>query len=70
MKKKELQAKKGTSWTLVTKMSKGEPVNIDVFMKVCKYLECNIGDIMDFIPTKEETVLENRRRWWLRNKEK
>jgi DNA-binding Xre family transcriptional regulator len=50
MKKKDLQANAGISWASVTKMSKGEPVSMDVLMKVCRYLECNIGDIMDLLP--------------------
>ena len=57
MKKKDLQAKAGISCASVTKMSKGETVSMDVLMKVCKYLECNIGDIMDLIPD-EEAALE------------
>lgn len=50
MKKKDLQAQAGISWTSVTKLSKGETVSMEVLMKVCKALECNIGDIMDLIP--------------------
>lgn len=49
MKKKDLQAQTGISWTSVTKLSKGENVSMEVLMKVCKALECNIGDIMDLI---------------------
>ena len=48
MKKKDLQAKAGISWASVTKMSKGENVSMDVLKKVCKTLDCNIGDIVDF----------------------
>ncbi|HCR81929.1 MAG TPA: XRE family transcriptional regulator [Lachnospiraceae bacterium] len=51
MKKKDLQAAAGMSWASVTKLSKGETVSMEVLMKVCKALDCNIGDIMDFIPT-------------------
>lgn len=51
MKKKDLQAAAGISWASVTKLSKGETVSMEVLMKVCKTLECNIGDIMDFIST-------------------
>ncbi len=54
MKKKDLQAQAGISWTSVTKLSKGETVSMEVLMKVCKALECNIGDIMDLIPEKGE----------------
>lgn len=50
MKKKDLQAQAGISWTSVTKLSKGENVSMEVLMKVCKALGCNIGDIMDLIP--------------------
>ena len=54
MKKKDLQAKSGVSWASVTKLSKGEAVSMEVLMKVCTALDCNIGDILDFIPEKEE----------------
>lgn len=54
MKKKELQSMAGISWASVTKMSKGETVRMDVLIKVCKALECNIGDIMDLIPEENK----------------
>ena len=53
MKKKDLQSAAGISWTSVTKLSKGETVSMEVLMKICKALECNIGDIMDLIPEDE-----------------
>lgn len=54
MKKKDLQAAAGISWASVTKLSKGESVSMEVLMKVCKTLGCNIGDIMDLIPEEKE----------------
>ena len=42
MKKKDLQAKAGISWASVTKLSKGETVSMEVLMKVCKTLNCDI----------------------------
>ncbi len=54
MKKKDLQALAGISWASVTKMSKGETVSMEVLLKVCKALNCNIGDIMDVVPVMEE----------------
>ena len=47
MKKKDLQVSAGISWASVTKLSKGETVSMDVLIKVCKALDCNIGDIVD-----------------------
>ena len=33
----------------LTKMRKDEPVSIDVLLRICDKLECNIGDMMDVI---------------------
>ena len=54
MKKKDLQAKACISWASITKMSKGETVSMEVLLKVCKALDCNIGDIVDAIHISEE----------------
>ena len=50
MKKKDLQASSGVSWASITKMPKNETVSMEVLMKICKALDCNIGDIVDLIP--------------------
>ena len=57
MKKKDLQAAAGISWASVTKLSKGETVSMEVLMKICKTLNCDIGDIMELIP-EEGKVFE------------
>ena len=54
MKKKDLQAAAGISWASVTKLSKGETVSMEVLMKVCKTLSCDIGDVMELIPEEGE----------------
>ncbi|MGI6618447.1 MAG: helix-turn-helix domain-containing protein [Anaerovoracaceae bacterium] len=59
MKKKDLLATAGISWASITKLSKGETVSMEVLMKICKALDCNIGDIMDLIP-EEETSSEQQ----------
>ncbi len=56
MKKKDLQAAAGISWASVTKLSKGETVNLEVLMKICKVLGCDIGDIMELIPEADEAT--------------
>ena len=53
MKKKDLQAAAGISWASVTKLSKGETVSMEVLMKVSKTMNCDIEDIMELIPTKD-----------------
>ncbi len=50
MKKKDLAAKANISTYTLAKMSKGENVTTDILVKICKTLDCDIGDIMEFIP--------------------
>ncbi len=56
MKKKDLQAAAGISWASVTKLSKSETVSLEVLMKICKVLGCDIGDIMELIPEADEAT--------------
>lgn len=56
MKKKDLQASAGISWASVTKLSKGERVSMEVLMKICKTLNCDIGDIVELISTDENEI--------------
>ena len=38
----------------LSKLSKNQPVNMEVLSRICKELKCNIGDIVDYIPDVEE----------------
>ncbi len=53
MLKKDLQQNAHISWTSVTKMSKGEDVSMEVLKRVCLALDCDIGDIVEFLPAQE-----------------
>lgn len=55
MKKKDLQAATGISWASITKLSKNKNVSMEILMKVCKAMECDIGDIMELIPMDDES---------------
>ena len=50
MKKKDLAKAAGISNYTITKMSKGENVTVDILGKICLALNCNIDDIMEFVP--------------------
>lgn len=50
MKKKDLLATAGISQSSLSKMGRNENVNTDILVKVCKALNCDIGDIMEIIP--------------------
>ena len=50
MKKKDLQTLAGISSATITKLGKNENVNTEVLEKICRALECDISNIMEFIP--------------------
>ena len=52
MRKKDLKIVAGISSGVITKMGKGEAVTTTVLAKICKALDCNIGDIMEFVDDK------------------
>ena len=47
MTKMNLREAIGVSTATLAKMSKDESVSMDVLLRICKVLDCNIGDIMD-----------------------
>lgn len=50
MKKTELRQATGISPNTLTKFSNNTYVSMDVLVKVCRVLDCDIGDIMEIIP--------------------
>lgn len=50
MKKKDLLAVAGISQSSLSKMKKNENVNMDIVVKVCKALNCDICDIVEIVP--------------------
>ena len=49
MKKKDLIVLTGMSSSSMAKLSKNEIVSLEVLIKICNVLKCNIGDIMEFL---------------------
>lgn len=54
MKKKDLVIVAGISHSSVAKMSRGEPISMDVLLKICSALQCDIGDLVEAVPSKDE----------------
>ena len=42
----------GIGSTTLSKLSKNQVVSMDVLLKLCDVLECNIGDIVDALPNE------------------
>ena len=52
MTKTDLRMKPGMSTSTLAKMSNNENVSMEVILRICEILECNVGDVMD--ATKKE----------------
>lgn len=55
MKKTDLKESCGLSWASISKLSKGKNVSMDILMRICREMECNIGDIVEFIDDKRSS---------------
>lgn len=49
MKKKDLLATAGISQSSLSKMKRNENVNMDIVVKICKALNCDICDIVEIV---------------------
>ena len=54
MNKSELRKQAKISTNAIAKMGKNESVSMDTMNKICKVLQCNIGDVMDFVTDDEK----------------
>ena len=52
MMKKDLRAMTGVS--TMSRLSKDENVSTEILSKICSALNCDVGDIMEFVPDKKE----------------
>lgn len=47
LRKGDLHSLTGISQSTIAKLSKGENVNTDILEKICRVLNCEIGDIVE-----------------------
>lgn len=48
MNKTDLKDQAGITYNIIARLGKEKPVNLESLYKICKCLNCNIGDIMEF----------------------
>lgn len=53
LKKTELRKRTGIGTATLAKLSANEKVSLEVLEKICAVLECDFGDIIEYIPDKE-----------------
>lgn len=49
MNKTQLKNEAHLSTNVIAKLGKNEKVSIDTLSKICEVMQCNIGDIVDFV---------------------
>ena len=59
MSKAELRKRAGLSSATVTKLRKNQEVTLSVILKIADVLNCNAGDMMDFIKDDEYAEVED-----------
>lgn len=59
MKKRELCEKAGISATSLAKLGRGENVNTDILVKICRALDVGIDDIMEILPDELGTSIHS-----------
>ena len=50
MKKKDLRELTGISTNTLAKLGKNQDVSTSIIAKICTALECNVEDVMEFVP--------------------
>ena len=54
MSKADLRKATGLATGTMTKLRKDEDISMDAIKRICKVCKCDIGDMMELIPDKEE----------------
>ena len=49
MNKSDLRKAVKTSPNTIAKLGKNEPVSLDILIRICKVMACDIGDIMEVV---------------------
>ena len=54
MKKEDLRKATGITTTAMAKLGRNENVNIEILLKICKALDCDISDIMEIVKDEQQ----------------
>ena len=56
MSRTQMRLKAGISTKALAKLGKNKSANIDILIKICVALECDITDIMEIVDNKSATI--------------
>ena len=63
MSKSELRKRAHLSSVTLAKLGKGESVTTGILVRICRVLDCNIGDIVDILPNKQVQSIDKDRNY-------
>lgn len=58
MKKTELRKMTGISPNTLTKLSNNEFVSMEVLVKICRVLKCDVGDIVEVVHSSDHETIQ------------
>lgn len=62
IKKKDLEEMADISMTTIAKLGNGGTVNTKALLAICNTSNCDVGDIMEFVPDKkQESVADDKK---------
>jgi DNA-binding Xre family transcriptional regulator len=61
IKKQELMKMSNVGGSTMTKLSKGENVNLDILVRICTALECDLHDVVELVPDAKLPDVKHRR---------
>lgn len=53
LKKTEFAKEIGISANTLAKLSRNELVSMEILVRICRYFECSVDDILDILPEKK-----------------
>ena len=56
----ELRKKAGLSSATFTKLGENQEVNLSVLLRIAEVMDCNAGDMMDFIKESESAAMDSK----------
>ena len=68
LKKTDLRTVAGLSTGTLAKLGKNESVSTDVLVRICRALDCDIGDIMEVLPEVSSSSTKETYRRQIENK--
>ena len=54
LKKTEFAKEVNISGNTLAKLSKNETISMDSIIRICRYLKCDVGDIMEVLPENDD----------------